>query len=147
MTERLQGHISIRDARVVFDADGHSEHRIVSAINVSNNPFGNNSLMFSEELTSGHLGFYLTDALRPAGAARLAFDVLRGRMRQNTAVTEMRARAVDLHFPKLYRRANCVLDGELMPLGRNVAIRLHPGELKVIVPKAAAPEGAAADTH
>lgn len=121
---------------VVFDADGHSEHRIVSAINVSNNPFGNNSLMFSEELTSGHLGFYLTDALRPAGAALLAFDVLRGRMRQNTAVTEMRARSVDLHFPKLYRRANCVLDGELMPLGRNVAIRLHPGELKVIVPKA-----------
>jgi diacylglycerol kinase family enzyme len=122
---------------VVFDADGHSEHRLVSAINVSNNPFGNNSLMFSEELTSGHLGFYLTDPLRPSGAARLAVDILRGRMRQNTAVTEMRARAVDLHFPKLPRKANCVLDGELMPLGRNVAIRLHPGELKVIVPKAA----------
>lgn len=121
---------------VVFDADGHSEHRLVSAINVSNNPFGNNSLMFSEELTSGHLGFYLTDPLRPSGAARLAVDILRGRMRQNTAVTEMRARAVDLHFPKLPRKANCVLDGELMPLGRNVAIRLHPGELKVIVPKA-----------
>lgn len=124
---------------VVFDADGHSEHRIVSAINVSNNPFGNNSLMFSEELTSGHLGFYLTDALRPVGAARLAVDILRGRMRQNTAITEMRARSVDLHFPKLYRRANCVLDGELMPLGRNVAIRLHPGELKVIVPRVSAP--------
>ena len=120
---------------VEFDADGHRENRRVSAINVSNNPFGNNSLMFSEELTSGHLGFYLTDPLRPAGAARLAVDILRGRMRQNTAVTEMRARAVDLHFPKLYRKANCVLDGELMPLGRNVAIRLHPGELKVIVPK------------
>jgi diacylglycerol kinase family enzyme len=120
---------------VEFDADGHREHRLVSAINVSNNPFGNNSLMFSEELTSGQLGFYLTDPLRPAGAARLAFDVLRGRMRENTAITEMRARAVDLHFPKLYRKANCVLDGELMPLGRNVAIRLHPGELKVIVPK------------
>jgi diacylglycerol kinase family enzyme len=121
---------------VVFDADGHREHRRVSAINVSNNPFGNNSLMFSEALTSGHLGFYLTDPLRPAGAARLAIDVLRGRMRQNTAITEMHARSVDLHFPKLYRKANCVLDGELMPLGRNVAIRLHPGELKVIVPSA-----------
>ena len=121
---------------VEFDADGHSESRLVSAINVSNNPFGNNSLMFSEELTSGHLGFYLTDPLRPAGAARLAVDILRGRMRHNTAVTEMRARAVDLHFPKLYRKANCVLDGELKPLGRDVAIRLHPGELKVIVPKA-----------
>ncbi|MBX9456239.1 MAG: diacylglycerol kinase family lipid kinase [Rhizobium sp.] len=120
---------------VDFDADGHVEHRRVSAINVSNNPFGNNSLMFSEELTTGHLGFYLTEPLRPAGAALLALDVLRGRMRQNTSVTEMRARSVDLHFPKLYRKANCVLDGELMPLGRKVEIRLHPGELKVIVPQ------------
>lgn len=123
---------------VVFDADGHVEHRRVSAINVSNNPFGNNSLMFSEELNTGHLGFYLTDPLRPTGAALLAFDVLRGKMRQNVAITEMKARSVDLHFPKLYRKANCVLDGELLPLGRNVAIRLHPGELKVIVPQAIA---------
>ncbi len=122
---------------VVFDADGHQEHRRVSAINVSNNPFGDNSLMFSEELNTGHLGFYLTDPLRPAGAARLAVDILRGKMRQNTAITEMRARAVDLHFPKLRRNANCVLDGELMPLGRNVAIRLQNEELKVIVPAVA----------
>lgn len=120
---------------VVFDADGHIEHRRVSAINVSNNPFGNNSLMFSEEINTGQLGFYLTDPLRPAGAALLAFDVLRGKMRQNIAITEMKARSVDLHFPRLYRKANCVLDGELAPLGRNVSIRLHPGELKVIVPK------------
>lgn len=120
---------------VEFDADGHHEHRRVSAINVSNNPFGDNSLMFSEEINTGHLGFYLTDPLRPSGAARLALDILRGRMRQNTAVTEMRAKAVDLNFPKLHHKANCVLDGELMPLGRNVSIRLHPEELKVIVPR------------
>lgn len=128
---------------VEFDADGHREHRRVSAINVSNNPFGDNSLMFSEELTTGHLGFYLTEPLRPAGAARLAFDVLRGKMRQNTAITEMRARAVDLHFPELYKKANCVLDGELMPLGRNVSIRLHNEELKVIVPRDSGSQAAA----
>ena len=127
---------------VEFDADGHREHRLVSAINVSNNPFGDNSLMFSEELNTGHLGFYLTDPLRPSGAARLALDVLRGKLRQNTAVTEMRARAVDLHFPKLYKNANCVLDGELKPLGRYVSIRLHNEELKVIVPRDAAPAAA-----
>jgi diacylglycerol kinase family enzyme len=121
---------------VEFEADGHHEHRRVSAINVSNNPFGDNSLMFSEELNSGHLGFYLTDPLRPSGVARLAFDVMRGKMRQNASVTEMHARAVDLHFPKLYKNANCVLDGELMPLGRDVSIRLHSEELKVIVPDA-----------
>jgi diacylglycerol kinase family enzyme len=120
---------------VEFDVDGHQEHRHVSAISVSNNPFGNNSLMFSEELNTGHLGVYLTEPLRPAGAAKLAIDILRGKMRQNTAITEMRARAVDLRFPKFYRNANCVLDGELMPLGRSVSLRLHPGELKVIVPQ------------
>jgi diacylglycerol kinase family enzyme len=119
---------------VEFDADGHREHRVVSAINVSNNPFGDNSLMFSEALNTGHLGFYLTDALKPSGAARLAFDILRGKLRQNAAVTEMHARAVDLHFPRLRHKANCVVDGELLPLGRDVAIRLHPEELKVIVP-------------
>jgi len=132
---------------VEFDADGHHEHRRVSAINVSNNPFGDNSLMFSEELNTGHLGFYLTDPLRPTGAARLAFDVLRGRMRQNTAITEMRARAVDLHFPKLHKQANCVLDGELMPLGRNVSIRLHNEELKVIVPRDSGPGTPPPATH
>jgi len=125
---------------VEFEADGHHEHRRVSAINVSNNPFGDNSLMFSEELNSGHLGFYLTDPLRPSGAARLAFDILRGKMRQNAAVTEMHARSVDLHFPKLYKSANCVLDGELMPLGRDVSIRLHNEELKVIVPQDLGPQ-------
>ena len=122
---------------VEFDADGHREHRMVSAINVSNNPFGDNGLMFSEALDSGHLGFYLTDPLRPAGAACLAFDILRGNMRRNTAITEMRARSVDLHFPKLCRKANSVLDGELLPLGRNVSIRIHSGGLRVIVPKSA----------
>jgi diacylglycerol kinase family enzyme len=120
---------------LVFDADGRREHRIVSAVNVSNNPFGDNSLMFSDAVDSGHLGFYLTDPLRPVGAARLAFDILRGKLRQNAAVTEMHARAVDLHFPRLRHKANCVVDGELLPLGRNVEIRLHPGELKVIVPQ------------
>ena len=124
---------------VEFDVDGHREHRIVSAIQVSNNPFGDNSLMFSEELNTGQLGVYLTDPLRPAGAALLAVDILRGKMRQNTAITEMRAQSVDLHFPKLYRKANCVLDGELKPLGKDVSLRLHAGELKVIVP-ADAPE-------
>jgi diacylglycerol kinase family enzyme len=120
-----------------FDVDGHRESRMVSAISVSNNPFGQNGLLFPEDLTTGHLGFYIAEPLRPAGAARLAVDILRGRLRDNAAITEMKAKSVDLRFPKLHRSANYVLDGELIPLGRNVAIRLHPGELKVIMPKEA----------
>lgn len=120
---------------VDFDVDGHRESRMISAISVSNNPFGENGLMYSEDLTSGHLGFYIADALVPATAARLAIDILRGRMKDNVMITEMKGRAVDLHFPKHRRGAHCVLDGELRPLGRDVSIRLHPGELRVIVPE------------
>lgn len=120
---------------VEFHVAGHRERRMVSAISVSNNPFGENGLMFSEDLTTGHLGIYLAEPLRPAGAARLAVDILRGKLKENAAITEMKAKTVDLHFPKVYRKANFVLDGELIPLGRDVAIKLHPGELKVIAPR------------
>ncbi len=121
---------------VEFDVDGVQEHRKVSAINVSNNRFGENGLLYAEDLTGGHLGFYTTNPLKPAGVARLAFDILRGKLRENADVTEMTGTAVDLHFPKVDRAINCVIDGELLPMDREVSIRLHPGELKVIVPKA-----------
>jgi diacylglycerol kinase family enzyme len=120
---------------VEFEANGQKERRWVSAISVSNNPFGQNGLLIPEDLTTGHLGFYLAEPLRPAGAARLAVDILRGRLRENAAITEMKAKTVDLHFPKLHRSANYVLDGELIPLGKDISLKLHPGELKVIMPR------------
>jgi diacylglycerol kinase family enzyme len=120
---------------VEYEVDGHREERMTSAISVSNNPFGRNSLLLPEDLTTGHLGIYIAEPLRPHTAAKLALDVVRGRLRENSAVTEMKAKSVDLHFPKVYRSANYALDGELVPLGKDVAIRLHPGELRVIVPK------------
>jgi diacylglycerol kinase family enzyme len=120
---------------IEFEVEGHRERRTISAISVSNNPFGQNGLMFSDDLTSGHLGIYIAEPLSPAGAAKLAVDILRGKLRENAAITEMKARSVDLHFPRVHRSANYVLDGELAPLGRDVSIRLHPGELRVIMPK------------
>lgn len=122
---------------VEFDVDGLHEHRTVSAINVSNNRFGNDALLYADAVTGGHLGFYVAQPLTTSGVARLAYDILRGRMRENTAVTEMTGSAVDLHFPKIDRAVNCVIDGELLPMGRDVSLRLHAGELKVIVPRVA----------
>ncbi|MDI7861220.1 diacylglycerol kinase family lipid kinase [Rhizobiaceae bacterium n13] len=126
-----------------FQAGDHQEHRRVSAISVSNNPFGDNPLLYADNITRGHLGFYTASPLRPAGVARLALDMLRGKLRYNPDVTEMAVEAVDLHFPKIDRKVNCVIDGELLPMGREVALRLHPGELKVIVPEADAASGRA----
>mgnify|MGYP006197744491 CR=1 FL=1 len=39
---------------VEFDVDGVKEHRLVSAINVSNNRFGDVSLLYADDVTGGH---------------------------------------------------------------------------------------------
>ncbi|MFC3075888.1 diacylglycerol/lipid kinase family protein [Shinella pollutisoli] len=131
---------------VEYAVDGIEAHTKVSAINVSNNRFGENGLLYADDISGGHLGFYTTAPLKPAGVARLAADILRGRLRENADVTEMTGTAVDLHFPSVDRSINCVIDGELLPMGRDVSIRLHPGELKVIVPKAGAESTAPSET-
>ncbi|MBP1882875.1 diacylglycerol/lipid kinase family protein [Sinorhizobium mexicanum] len=121
------------DFEIEFDADGHRERRHVSAISVSNNHFGHSTFMYADDVTSGHLGFYTAPPLKPAGVAKLAFDILRGKFRASSLITEMSAIAVDLHFPKVDGKINCVIDGELLPMGRDVALRIHPGELKLLV--------------
>jgi diacylglycerol kinase family enzyme len=118
---------------VEFEAAGLRDTRRVSAVSVSNNPFGENALLYADTLRSGELGFYTANPLKPLGVARLAVDMLRGRFRDNADVMVMHPAEVHLHFPKLRAKANCVMDGELLPLERDVAIRLHPGELKVLV--------------
>lgn len=118
---------------VEFEAAGIRERRKVSAVSVSNNPFGENALLYADSLTGGELGFYTAKPLKPLGVARLAIDLLRGKVRENADVMIMHPAEVHLHFPKLHAKANCVVDGELLPLERDVALKLHPGELKVLV--------------
>ncbi|WP_416795989.1 diacylglycerol/lipid kinase family protein [Ciceribacter azotifigens] len=122
---------------VDLDHDGRSERRIVSAISVSNNPFGERPLFFADELTGGRLGVYLADALEPWGVAKLAFDIVRGRMKENAAVTAATAETMRLHFPRHPRGALCVVDGELVRMPDRLDIRIHPGELQVLAPAAA----------
>ncbi|MBB3389948.1 diacylglycerol kinase family enzyme [Rhizobium sp. BK275] len=125
---------------VEFEAAGMKETRRVSAISVSNNPFGENALLYADNLRSGELGFYTAKPLKPLGVARLAIDMLRGRFRENDAVMVLHPAEVHLHFPKLRAKANCVMDGELLPLERDVTVKLHPGELKVLVKQGLAAE-------
>jgi diacylglycerol kinase family enzyme len=123
---------------VQFELDGKRERRRVSAISVSNNPFGHNALFYADDLTSGTLGFYLAKPMKPLNVARLAFDMLRGRFRENADVMVMNTRALHLNFPKKSPKAHCVIDGELLPLATDVFLKLHPGELKVMVQKGTA---------
>ncbi|MCO5730867.1 diacylglycerol kinase family protein [Rhizobium sp. SSA_523] len=118
---------------VEFSVDGRKELRRVSAISVSNNEFGNDGLLYADTATGGHLGFYIADALKPPGVASLAVDILRGRLKENEAVSAMTATEVDLHFPHKRRDIRCVIDGELLPMDRDVSLKIHAGELKVLV--------------
>ena len=120
---------------VEFKAEGKVGHHKVSAISVSNNEFGSDPLMFADSLTGGHLGFYIADPLKPAGVAQLAFDIVRGRLKENASVTAMTATDVELHFPRERHDVRCVIDGELLPMDRDVKLKIHAGELKVLVPR------------
>ena len=117
------------------EIDGEAERKTVSMISVSNNPFGPDPLMFQDRLDTGHLGFYTAPALRPSGVARLALDILSARRDRNPHLTERTASAVSLSFPRHRKAANMVLDGELLPLPRDVDILIHPGALNVLKPQ------------
>jgi diacylglycerol kinase family enzyme len=126
---------------VVFDidGDGRSEERPVSAISVSNNPLGNNSLFFADRVDTGRFGVYLAEPLEPTGVGNLAFDIIRGKFKENEAVTASTAEKVHLHFPKHRKGAACVLDGELLRMPADVEIKIHAGQLKVLVARPQAP--------
>lgn len=114
--------------------DGEEEHRRVSAIAISNNPFGDDPLLFADRVDQGKLGVYIAPALTPSGVARLVADILAGRRRANPDLDERTATAVSLHFPRFTRRHNAVFDGELVPLDKEVMLEIHSGELKVLMP-------------
>jgi diacylglycerol kinase family enzyme len=118
---------------VEFNASGQHGRRKVSAISVSNNEFGREALMYADSVTGGHLGFYTADPLTPAGVAKLTLDIMRGRLKENEAVNAMTATELELHFPRARHDVKCVIDGELLPMERDVILKIHAGELKVLV--------------
>jgi diacylglycerol kinase family enzyme len=123
---------------VEFRAEGQTGYRKVSAISVSNNEFGQDALMYADDVTRGRLGFYIAEPLTPTGVAKLTFDILRGRLKDNEAVTAMTVTELELHFPRHRKGVRCVIDGELLPMERDIFLKIHAGELKVLVDPAVA---------
>lgn len=126
----------------ICEVNGLEEKARTSAISISNNHFGADPLLFADNLNGGELGIYIAGAMTPGSVAHLAFDILRGKLKESEVVSERGASHIVLRFPKLSRRAHAVIDGELVPLEKEVSIRLHAGELKVLAP--ATPAGVAA---
>lgn len=120
---------------VEVEIDGEKEKTTVSMISVANNPFGPDPLMFQDRLDTGLLGYYSAPPLSSSGVARLAADILSGRRDRNPDLTERKASQVRLTFPRYRKGANMIMDGELLPLPKEVDIRIHPGELNVLRPK------------
>jgi diacylglycerol kinase family enzyme len=115
--------------------DGISIERTVSAISISNNPYGSGVLPVPDKVDHGELGVYVAGGLTPGTIIKLAFSVLTGSWRRNPDVDETLAKEVELHFPHLRRSAKATIDGELIPLPRDVKIVIHAGELQVLVPQ------------
>jgi diacylglycerol kinase family enzyme len=67
--------------------------------------------------------------------ARLCVSVMLGHWKQNPQLTERTVEALTLHFPRRKSSAQAVIDGELIRLPRQVALRSHPGALQVVLPR------------
>ncbi|PRD43996.1 diacylglycerol kinase [Phyllobacterium phragmitis] len=120
---------------------GKTMPRNVSALAFSNNPYGDAPLPYAPDVETGYLGVYVARALPSENYIRLMADILLGRWRRNKDIEEMTAREVTLRFPRLRRNANAVVDGELVPLEDEIVeIVIHPGSLKVLVPRSDVPE-------
>ncbi|MHC1548718.1 diacylglycerol/lipid kinase family protein [Phyllobacterium sp. K27] len=115
--------------------DGSPTERTVSAISVTNNPYGQTMLPVQEHVNRGELGVYIAGSLTPGTLMKLALTVITGSWRRNTDVNEILAKEVSLHFPHLRKSAKATIDGELIALPKDVRIAIHAGALKVLVPQ------------
>ncbi|MCX8279351.1 diacylglycerol kinase family lipid kinase [Phyllobacterium sp. 0TCS1.6C] len=128
--------------KVRMTLNGKASERKVSAVSVANNPYGQGMLPVPDKLGRGELGIYIARKPTPASIAKLALSVFTGSWRDHPDVEEKFARTIELHFPHLRKHAKATIDGELIQLPRDVKIQIHPGELKVLVPRSPGAEEA-----
>lgn len=117
---------------ITFKIDGREDTQKISALSISNNEFGEDPLMYAERLDGGHLGVYMAAPLTFRSACHLAFDILRGRLKDNSSVTALATSEIRLHFPRHRHGIRCVMDGELVAMEQDILVKIHPGELKVL---------------
>lgn len=124
-----------------FQAELHTRQGVeklrVSGIAVSNNPLGDGHIPHADRLDGEVLGIYVAAPVSTSALIRLAVDVLRGTWRASPMVSEKEVAELTLYFPKHKRGARAVIDGELIKLDRSVVLKVHPGALRVILPKTA----------
>ncbi|OEO29217.1 hypothetical protein VW23_026630 [Devosia insulae DS-56] len=130
---------------LVFEAEistsKGTDRRKATAIAVSNNVLGEGHVPYAEAVDRGVLGVYVVKPMPPAELARLALSLAFGNWKAHPLVSEREVAQVSLRFPHRKASALAVIDGELIPLERQVDLRIHAGGLKVVQPAAeVAPE-------
>ncbi|PWW02020.1 diacylglycerol kinase family enzyme [Hoeflea marina] len=122
---------------VTTDAGDGPRTRKVSAVSVSNNRFNDQPVPYAELLDEGVLGLYHARAMTPGEMLSLTLDATMRRMQDNESIDVATAREVQLVFPRLRRDSRAVIDGELVKLAPEVALKCHPGALSLLAPQPA----------
>lgn len=119
------------------DGDEPRELRL-SALSVSNNPFGAGHLPYADDPDGGTLGLYRAAPLGTLAAMRLVADIVLGTHADNDDVAAGTARRVELQFPARWAarrgRRRGLRDGELVALEPSIRIETHPGAVRVLRP-------------
>ena len=117
---------------------GGTERRRTAGISVSNNPFDEGHLPLADRLDRGVLGVYVIPPLSFSVGLKLGWGLLRGKFKSIPEIADREAREVTIRFPRRKANAAAVIDGELIKLGDRVDLKIHPGALRVVMPKVAA---------
>lgn len=123
---------------LVFDAEistrQGTDRRKATAIAVSNNVLGEGHVPYAEAVDRGVLGVYVVKPMPPAELARLALSLALGNWKAHPLVSEREVAQVSLSFPRRKASALAVIDGELIPLEKQVNLKIHAGGLRVVLP-------------
>jgi diacylglycerol kinase family enzyme len=129
VSKPLRFQVDIRTPRGV-------EQRIASGISVSNNLLAEGHVPYADDIDGGVLGVYLAKPMSRWELLKLLFQIMIGRWKGHSRVSETEVNAVTLLFPRRKKSAQAVIDGELIPLVARVELRLHPRALRVFAPEA-----------
>jgi diacylglycerol kinase family enzyme len=127
--------VLLRPPRVrVWLDDGSGERALATAaLAISNNPFGAGHLPYADRVDSGVLGVYIAHTLKSADLAAMAAQMSTGRWAEMARMESFTA--TDLRLTRR-RPIKAAVDGELVKMPRSVTVRIAPGALTVIAPRA-----------
>jgi diacylglycerol kinase family enzyme len=127
-----------KSLRLGLTIDGESRVLKTPALIISNNVYEDSMWLKPSRMDDGLLGIYAVRDIPFIEYLKLAFDLLRGRWRQNLNVDEWQGRAVKIERLHRYRKPprhiTMTTDGEIVLTDLPITISIDPLGLKVLMP-------------